>query len=156
MLNFRQQYFERFIMSDIHNPKNRKPHSLPILKIKITDKNDTYTTDPNGQAMMAAYGDYPLSEPIPNYFSEISGKPAYKYETDNLELALSFDELDRFIRHDLKTNEYEYLLEKYGMFHEIHEDFYWENEAQQPMDISPKTVKRIKESQKATPKKKKP
>jgi hypothetical protein len=126
-----------------HNPKNRKSTCLHCLEIKITSDTGTITTDPNGKAIMGAYGEYPIGNPVPGLVSELSGKPAYRIELDDIELALSFDEVDRFFRHDLKNDEFEFLLNKYGMFHEIHEDFYWEGEACQPIEISPKTVLRI-------------
>ncbi len=125
-------------------PKNRKPTRLGVIEMKITDKNGTIDTDPNGKTIMGITGDYPVGEPIPGLFSEISGKPAYRIELDDIELALSFEEMDRFFRRDLTSEEYRFLLNKYGMFHEIHEDFYWEDEAYQPIPISKKTLKRIK------------
>lgn len=128
-----------------HSPKNRKPISLHCLEIKITSDEGTITTAPNGKAMMGAYGKYPIGGPVPELVSEISGKPAYRIELDDIELALSFDELDRFFRHDLKNEEFEFLLNKYGMFHEIHDDFYWEGQAVQPIEISPNTIIRIQE-----------
>lgn len=128
-----------------HSPKNRKSTCLGVLEIKITSDEGTITTDPNGKAMMGAYGKYPIGGPVPGLVSEISGKPAYRIELDDIELALSFDELDRFFRHDLKNDEFEFLLNKYGMFHEIHEDFYWGGEAVQPIEIAPSTILRIEE-----------
>lgn len=127
-------------------PKNRKAQSLPILEIRITSKDKTLVNDPNSNIVMVAGGAYPKMEPIPGLISEISGKPAYKIETDNLELHLSFDEMDRFFRHDLEPSEYYYLRDKYGMFFDIHNDFYTEDsgEAWQPVKIARSTAKRIK------------
>lgn len=142
-------------MNEKHAPKNRKKSSLSVLDFRITDKNETFKSDPNQNIMMALTGSYPIKEPIPGLFSEISGKPAYRLEFDDLELALSFDELDRFFRRDLRNDEYEYLLNKYGMFHEIHEDFYWDGEAQQPIEIVTSTMLRIKSEQVNKPKVKK-
>lgn len=127
----------------IHSPKNRKKTCLGVLEIKITGDNGTITSDPNGKAIMAFTGNYPIGNPIPNLISEISGKPAYRIELDDIELALSFEELDRFFRHDLTNKEYEFLLNKYGMFHEIHEDFYWQGEASQPIELSSQACFRI-------------
>jgi hypothetical protein len=126
-----------------HSPKNRKATCLGILEIKITSDKGTITTDPNGKAVMGITGDYPIGKPIPGLVSEISGKPAYRVELDDIELSLSFDEMDRFFRHDLTNEEYKFLLKKYGMFHEIHEDFYMDGEAWQPIEIPDKTIRRV-------------
>jgi hypothetical protein len=127
----------------MYSPKNRKAICLGILEIKITSNTGTITTDPNGKAIMGITGEYPIGEPIPGLVSEISGKPAYRIELDDIELSLSFDEMDRFFRHDLTNDEYKFLLNKYGMFHEIHEDFYWNGKACQPIEISEKTIRKI-------------
>jgi len=141
-------------MDDNFPPKNRKSQRLGILEIKITSKDGTIKTDPNGKAIMGFTGDYPIGEPVPDLKSEISGKPAYRIELDDIELALSFEEMDRFFRLDLTSGEYKFLLNKYGMFHEIHEDFYWEDEAYQPIPIAKKTLKRIKSKGELTVQKK--
>jgi hypothetical protein len=138
-------------MSDIYEKKNRKDKPLPILEIRVTAEDGTIVVDPNGAAIMAHTGNYPKAGPVPGLVSEISGKPAYKIETDDLELHLSFEEMDRFFRHDLTSKEYKFLLNKYGMFHEIHEDFYWKDEAFQPMDIARKTVLRIQSEKEGNP-----
>ena len=85
-------------MDNIYKSKNRKEASLPILEIRVTSKDGTIVLDPNSVAMMAATGDYPKADPIPGFASEISGKPAYKIEVDDIELHLSFEEMDRFFQ----------------------------------------------------------
>ena len=128
-------------------PKNRLKDSLPICEIVVVDKNEKFTTDPNGAVFAGATGEYPMNEPIPGLFSEISGKPAYKVMFDDMELALSFDELDRLFRRSLKKKEFEFLLNKYGMFHDIHEDFYWNGRPQQPIPIAKLTKERIEQQE---------
>ncbi|MNU45025.1 hypothetical protein D3C71_338580 [compost metagenome] len=37
---------------------------------------------------------------------------------------MTVDELLRFIRHDLRPEEFRILFDRYGEIHEIHDDFY--------------------------------
>ena len=139
----KNQVSAKLIKETRYNPKNRKATSLGAIEIKLTSNTGTITIDPNRMVMMGALGEYGIGEPVKDLVSEISGKPAYRIELDDIELALSFEEMDRFFRRDLKNNEYEFLLNKYGMFHEIHEDFYWKGQAVQPIKIAKKTILRL-------------
>lgn len=136
-------------MEKIDNtPKNRKETRLAVLEIEIESYEKIHKFDPNTMACAAYNGDYPDMFPIPKLKSEISFQPAYLVRVDNIELALSFQELDRFFRHALRKREVNYLLKTYGMFHDIHEDFYWEGTKQQPMSISVNAKLKIKFDQK--------
>lgn len=119
-----------------NSPRNRRSVSLGILDVEIEGAEGVYNTDPNGTAMMAVTGEYPNLTPIAGLKSEISGKPAYYVRVDDIQMALSFEEMDRFFRHALRKREVEYLIERYGMFHEVHGDFYVEGYAWQPIKIS--------------------
>ena len=124
-------------------PKNRRSVSLGILEIEIESKEGIHNTDPNGAAQMACLGDYPNLTPIDGLKSEISGKPSVKIRFDDIELALAFEEMDRLFRRQLRRKEVLYLIKKYGMFHEVHDDFYDElGYAYQPIPISEETKKR--------------
>lgn len=125
------------------SPKNRRSVSLGILDIEIESKEGIHKTDPNGAAQMACLGDYPNLTPIDGLKSELSRKPAIKIRFDNIELALAFDEMDRLFRRQLRRKEVLYLIKTYGMFHEVHEDFYDElGYAYQPIPIANETKKR--------------
>jgi hypothetical protein len=133
---------------EYQTPKNRKETRLDILDIEIESFEGIHKFDPNTMARVAYTGDYPDMLPVPKLKSEISFQPAYLVRVDNIELALSFQELDRFFRHALRKREVKYLLKTYGMFHDIHEDFYWEGTKQQPMSISVNARSKIKFDQK--------
>ncbi|NTF17463.1 hypothetical protein G6L37_03450 [Agrobacterium rubi] len=62
--------------------------------------------------------------PLDGVMSVISGEPAVVYKADGREIPMTVEELLRFIRHDLRPEEFRTLAVKYGIFHEIHEDFY--------------------------------
>lgn len=124
-------------------PKNRQSKSLGIVALEIEYNKGIISKDLNEIAMMAAFGDYPIMEPINNLKSELSGKPAYLIRVDDVQMALSFEEIDRFIRHDLRKKEVEKLINKYGSFHAIAGNFYSDGRAWQPMEIAKETKDRI-------------
>ena len=79
----------------------------------------------------------------PVYASELSGRPAYVYEVADgfngrrprrtLRLRLTPYELKRMMQLALRPEEYLALFRRYGVFFEIHDDFYFEDgEAVQP------------------------
>jgi hypothetical protein len=105
-------------------PKNRIAHSLPILEIHIDSEGESHKFDPNALAMLSCSGAYPIGQPIKGLASVISGKPAYLWREDNLEIAMTLDELDRFARLSLRPKEFKILYERFGEFYHIHDDFY--------------------------------
>jgi hypothetical protein len=124
-------------------PKNRQTNSIDIVAIEVEHQDGILSKDLNEIAMLAAFGDYPLIEPINNLKSELSGKPAYLVRVDDVQMALSFDEMDRFIRHDLRKKEVEKILDKYGSFHAVSGSFYTDGKSWQPMGIAKETKDRI-------------
>ena len=126
-------------MSDEHKAKNRRAKSLPVLDIRIEWEGGELLTDPNGACMMAVTGDWKVGPPSPKFKSHLTGEPGYRLSFDNIRVCLTFDEMDRLYRHDLVDDEYFALRKRYGMFHEIHEDFYYPEDgvAWQPISDSP-------------------
>lgn len=117
-------------------PKNRPDNSdLGILDIEITSQAGVSVLDPNTAAVTASTGELPFGAPMPDVHSTISGRPAYRFRTDDIEMALAPDELLRLWQRDLHSNEYFQLRNEFGVFFEIHDDFYAEDtgEAIQPM-----------------------
>lgn len=114
-------------MTTLHAP-------LGILDIELTDGLGRIVVDPNHSAMLGHTGSLPLH--APKLQSELSGKPAFGYRTDQVTLALAEDELLRLMRHDLRPDEVKQLMETHGVFHEIHSDFYDHEtfKALQPME----------------------
>jgi hypothetical protein len=123
-----------------YEPKNRLKSPLPVLEIRITTNDGVYTLNPNSAAVAVVFTvtgekvEAPMVpetvpnildlEPVDGIVSEISGKPAVIYAADDIELKLSVGELLRFMNKSLETFEFKYLLKQYGMFFEIHDDFY--------------------------------
>lgn len=142
----------------MYEPRNRKPDSLPILQIEVEHDDGVAKTNPNGIAVSAMLGIKSRALDIPDGFlttdtnifdptslsplrdakSIISGLPAVLYRSEDYELALTSDELFRFMKHALLPAEYFALRDHVGMIHEIHEDFYdpETGAAFQPMDAA--------------------
>lgn len=110
--------------SDRYPPKNRRTNALSTIEIQIVTQNGILSMDPNQAAVAAYLENLPLGQA--SHPSDLSGVPGYEYRTDEITLVLSREELYRFLRHDLLPAEYFTLVEKYGVFFEIHEDFYCE------------------------------
>lgn len=144
---------------DYYTPKNRMPTELPILEIQVEHADGIEKTDPNGAVASALFGAsgedlngkpgtaglrmniVRLAElsPVPGRSSVVSGEPALVYRAETVELALSPDEMHRFLDRSLTPDEYFAIRGRYGMFFEIHEDFYdpGTGEAFQPVTGEP-------------------
>jgi hypothetical protein len=125
---------------------NDNPHPLDFLRIRVDHADGTENACPNsiiGCAIWAVTGEepdwrgrnngfHPDSElfnplslkPLPDTTSVISGEPAVVYRADGNTIPMTVEELLRFIRHDLRPEEFRVLFAKYGGIHEIHDDFY--------------------------------
>ncbi len=102
---------------------NRKLHpELAVIEAQIVWKDGSVVLTYNDLALAAHLESLPLGEPCA--VSDISGRPAYLYRSRDLEVALSRTELYRFMRHNLEPQEFFALAKKYGVFFEIHDDFY--------------------------------
>ena len=122
--------------SNQYPPLNRPMETnLSVLHLEITSTQGVKILDPNGAAMTAAEGQLPFGEPLADLPSTISGKPAYRFRTNEVEMALTPDELLRLWQRNLRPDEYFRLREQFGVFFEIHDDFYDEDDgsAIQPM-----------------------
>lgn len=128
----------------MYESKNRLSQPLPVLELRVEHAGGSYKVCPNGMvacAIWAHTGEKPdlpdkfllpgselfnpkALEPLPGLKSLISGNPAVMYRADDLEIALAPEELFRFASHRLRSDEYIALRDRFGMFHEIHEDFY--------------------------------
>lgn len=119
---------------------------LDFLKIRVEHADGVETACPNsiiGCAIWAVTGEEPewrgrnngflpdsvifnpLSlKPLPGTSSVISGAPAVVYKAEDYAIPMTVEELLRFIRHDLRPEEFRVLFAKYGAIHEIHDDFY--------------------------------
>ncbi len=125
---------------------NDNENPLDFLKIRVDHADGTENACPNsivGCAIWAVTGEEPewrgrnngfLSDsvlfnplalkPLPGAVSVISGEPAVVYRADGNTIPMTVEELLRFMRHDLRPEEFRILFAKYGGIHEIHDDFY--------------------------------
>jgi len=121
--------------------RNRVPDDdiLPILDIRITDGSGTeHRYDPNRILIAGMGGEVRHMPPDPSKASVISGEAGcLTYRSVDLALDLTPAEMDRFIRHALRPDEYKKLGEVYGLAFEWHEDFYNPSTglAEQPLKV---------------------
>lgn len=116
-------------------PKGRKETGLGIIEMRLTDSLSAVIVDPNKLAFIGYRRKLPVTQPLG--VSAISGEPGYLFETDEgISVMLSEAELIRLARRDLLPAEYFALRDMFGVFHEIHDDFYEETSgmALQPME----------------------
>lgn len=107
-------------------PKNRRTETLPVLHLEIVHAGGTTVMDPN-RILMALLGEEWASAfpPIPTLASELSGAAGgVIYRAEDFELNLAPDELRRLHLRALTPSEALYLLDRYGMAHDWHDDFY--------------------------------
>ena len=118
-------------------PRNRTETGLRgPLAIEIGDGEAVLRLDPNRAAEIGFKCDLSLGDPRAGA-SDLSGEPAYAYRTAEVELLLTGDELLRLLRRELEPVEFVRLRDKYGLFFEVHGDFYdlGTGEALQPMSL---------------------
>lgn len=120
-------------------PKNRPSNELHYLDIQVEDAFTVRSMNPNEAAMMAHQGSLLLEDPVPGRVSDISGEPGYIYRTNEIELCLTKDELSALMRHRLDKRQYSALVQRFGVFFEIHCDFYDESDYEavpSPFEVS--------------------
>jgi hypothetical protein len=106
-------------------PKNRLPRELPILRIEIEDKDGLMVFDPNGLVLACHQGEHVQWLRNPELKSDVSGRPgAVKYRSQNIELNLSPHEIYQLVMLQLSPRSFFRLAGKYGIFFEIHDDYY--------------------------------
>ena len=102
--------------------ENRFNTGLGCIDIEVLWEGGKIIGDPNKFCMHGIEEDIPLGEPIA--ISDISGEPAYVYRCSQIEIGVTREELYRLLRINLQPDEFLALFNKFGIFHEIHEDFY--------------------------------
>lgn len=117
---------------DPRQKRNRQAVEIPFLRIEIHWDGGMVVHDPNSMCVAGMEADYPLGQPFKDRPSILSGKPSYLYKADDLEIPLTLDELDRLVRLALRKREALKLIETYGVFHEVHDDFYVDGSSWQP------------------------
>ncbi len=128
-------------------PKNRLTETLEFPWVEVDDATTTYRTDPNGLvgcAIWVATGQKPSGPdgkevafsngavifnplelvPRQDVPSILSGEPSVRFRHDDLSIDLTPEEFARFISRLLTPEEYMALRDHFGMFYDIHCDFY--------------------------------
>ena len=120
-----------------HTPRNRQPLKLPVLRIEIHWVGGMSVYNPNTISIAGQDANYPFGQPFKDHPSILSKKPGYLYKSHDLEIPLTLDEIDRFLRLNLRPGEVSKLIETYGIFHEVHDDFYSQGKSLQSRPKSP-------------------
>lgn len=99
---------------------------LHVLDIRIMDGAGVeHRYDPNRVLIAGMGGEVRHLPPDPEKRSVISGAAGcLTYRSVDLSLDMTPAEMDRFIRHALRPEEYKKLGERFGLAYEWHEDFY--------------------------------
>jgi hypothetical protein len=109
-------------------PRNRHGRDVDVLAVEISSRDDVLKLDPNGVVAAVMRGDLVsrLGRAHPEEFgvSVLSRRPGYRYFDSDVEMVLAPDELVRFLRLDLRPEEYFGLRDTFGIFFMIHDDFY--------------------------------
>lgn len=123
------------------SPRNRASTGLGVLGITVEDAKGISEYDPTRLVIACAEGELKGLVPLAGTVSDISGQPAVVLSTSELRLALTPDELQRLVFRSLSPREFFALAYKYGVFFEIHDDFYDEETgvALQPKDSDVKS-----------------
>lgn len=109
------------------SPRNRTETGLGPLDITVEDARSLNRFDPNSLILACAEGKLKDLKPIERRPSDISGQPAVIVRTSELQMALTLDELERLTFRSLRPREFFALAQKYGIFFEIHDDYYDED-----------------------------
>jgi len=122
-----------------HPPRNRLASPRPVLDIEVEHADGVVQFNPNSQIMALVERPDALAawRPVDGAVSAISGEPAIIVRTHDLEIPLTVDEYAGFVGKELQPEEFKVLLDRYGSFFEIHDDFYdaETGEAWQPKEL---------------------
>lgn len=109
------------------SPRNRTETGLGPLDITVEDARGLNRFDPNSLILACADDQFKGLKPIERCASDISGQPAVIVRTSELQIALTPGELERLTLRSLRPREFFALAQKYGIFFEIHDDYYDED-----------------------------
>lgn len=104
--------------------KNRVSTGLGSVEIEVVHASGTKKFDPNSAIIAAHAGAAGLKLGEPCAPSFLSGQPGYLYRNDQLEVALTGDELVRLFMSNLRPDEFFKLANQFGVFYEISGQFY--------------------------------
>ena len=109
-----------------HPPKNRLATAREVLDIEVEHASGIERFDPNTQIMaLVVKPEFVAAwKPVDGAVSIVSGAPAIILRTHDLEIPLTVDEYAGLVGSELQPDEFKALLDRYGSFFEIHDDFY--------------------------------
>jgi len=114
-------------MHDDHfPPRGRLPASMTIRGVSIEHADGTETFDHNGivEFLAMRVEEARALRAVPFVTSVLSGRPALRYRTHDVEIPLTADEIAGLVGTELCPTEYVALRGRFGTFFEIHDDFY--------------------------------
>jgi hypothetical protein len=109
------------VSSNDYPPRNRRAEPLPCWLVEIVHKDGIKTFDPVGLILyVIRRGEELLKlKPMCGLYSDVSNQPAVLYRSNDVEIALSPEELYRLASYSLHCGEYQRLRNEFGIFHEI-------------------------------------
>lgn len=110
---------QEFSYSDKYPPVNRTVTGLGTVEIRVHHATGYKLFDPNSSTLAAHSGPAELALGEPCTVSQVSGKPAYLYRNDKVELALTAEELCRLFMSNLRPEEFLAIVKQVGVFYEI-------------------------------------
>jgi len=114
------------VWSEKYPPVNRKPNlSLGPVTMLLLGASTEIRSNPNELAMLSQTETLELGSPTD--FSMLSGDPGYIYKDDEVSLVLSLPEMYRFLKFNLRPEEYFKLARRFGVFYAISGKWYDED-----------------------------
>jgi hypothetical protein len=104
--------------------RNRLEEALPLLRIEVHHADGVFVADPNGMAVAGCERALDALRPLPGRASALSGEPGVLWRSHDVEAVLTPAELGRLARLSLRPDEVLALIERFGVVHEWHDDFY--------------------------------
>lgn len=107
-------------------PRNRTVEVLESGDIRVHHADGVLRLDPNQQIEELHFrpGNILGLRPVPGAASVISGAPAIVYRTYDIEIPLTVWEYVGLVDRSLEPAEFHALMDRYGDFFEIHDDYY--------------------------------
>lgn len=124
------------VRSEKYPPHDWNPAAdLDLLHVALTDADGRRVLSLEQLNLGLYEKTLKLARPV--HVSDLSARPGYLLETDEVSVALTFEELLRFVGRALTPAEFSLLVQRFGVFGAIRDDFYDETtgEALQPVDF---------------------
>lgn len=116
---------KRYLQRSSKYPLHREMYTgVKAPLVEIDDGQKIIRLDPTVLLHRVRVGDLQLALASPIDDSILSGKPAYRFRTEQVELALTIEEISRLVLRNLTPAEFFQLATRVGVFQEICGAFY--------------------------------